>query len=127
MKNKLSRSEILKKDIEFRKKIFERDKYICLMCGGKDKKLNCSHILPREMIETRWDMNNAITLCVRCHKFAKYSWHLNPLYAVHWLRNKMGNDHCDRLLHQFLSILQNSIKKHPLNGSNLLTGLARND
>lgn len=52
----------------------------CLHCG-KLESLQCSHVLPRTYISVRWNLNNAITLCYRCHI---YWWHKYPHEAVAW-------------------------------------------
>lgn len=57
-------------EMYFRRKVLERDKYICRKCN-KDCKynsqahhLNCWNDFP----EQRYDVDNGITLCVDCHK-----------------------------------------------------------
>lgn len=52
----------------------------CLKCGTVEK-LQCSHVLPRTHLSIRWDLDNAITLCYRCHI---YWWHKNVLEAARW-------------------------------------------
>lgn len=52
----------------------------CLHCG-KTENLQCSHVLPRTYISVRWNTENAITLCYRCHI---YWWHKYPHEAVAW-------------------------------------------
>jgi len=62
-----------------RKAVFERDNYTCQECGdrnyggrGKSLKLECHH--KREWIcfpELRMDLDNLITLCVKCHNKTK--------------------------------------------------------
>lgn len=55
---------------EWRKKVFERDNYTCVLCGDKTSgNLNVDHILPFSIHpEFRLDINNGRTLCVPCHK-----------------------------------------------------------
>lgn len=58
----------------WRKKVFERDNYTCLFCNarcgnGEDVVLNVDHIKPFAYYpELRFDMDNARTLCLECHK-----------------------------------------------------------
>lgn len=67
----------------FSKIVRERDGR-CLRCG-KTENLQCSHVLPRTYMVTRWNLDNAITLCVGCHL---YWWHKNPLEAAAWYEEK---------------------------------------
>ena len=59
---------------EWRKKVFERDKYTCIWCGarnglGKRVPLNADHIKPFALYpELRFDVENGRTLCVPCHR-----------------------------------------------------------
>ena len=50
------------------KLIFERDNYICQMCGAKGIPLQVDHIQPwAEYVELRFNMDNCRTLCMSCH------------------------------------------------------------
>lgn len=52
----------------WRKSVFERDGYVCKMCGQR-KQLNAHHVqLWSENEKLRFDISNGITLCVDCHK-----------------------------------------------------------
>lgn len=69
---------------EWRKKIFERDKYMCVLCGDNPEKPEIDHypkpltlILMENNIETikeasqcreLWEMGTGRTLCHACHK-----------------------------------------------------------
>lgn len=69
---------------EWRKKVYERDEYICIKCGYSEGRiLNADHIYPFALLieenniktyqegitcEKLWDINNGQTLCVECHK-----------------------------------------------------------
>jgi 5-methylcytosine-specific restriction endonuclease McrA len=56
----------------FLKKVKQRDKYQCKMCGCK-KKLQVHHILEwSENPHLRYEVTNGITLCVECHKSIRY-------------------------------------------------------
>lgn len=53
----------------FRKSVFERDNYICQHCSIRGTTLNAHHI--KSYKNNKWlrtNMDNGITLCVKCHK-----------------------------------------------------------
>lgn len=72
------------KNIDWRRRVFERDKFTCQYCGDHgNKNLNAHHIKNMSEIlkqykirSTRaavknkelWDINNGVTLCKDCHK-----------------------------------------------------------
>lgn len=56
----------------FSKLILERDK-VCQRCGARSG-LTCSHYWNRWRALVRFDPENCIALCVRCHAF----WELEP-------------------------------------------------
>jgi 5-methylcytosine-specific restriction endonuclease McrA len=65
----------------WRGKILERDNYTCKICSNHGGKLNVHHIeLFSECKEKRFDINNGITLCEKCHKFLHRDDHLDFLY-----------------------------------------------
>jgi len=54
---------------EWRTAVFERDNFTCKVCGTKGIKLNAHHIEKwADCEESRFDINNGITLCESCHK-----------------------------------------------------------
>ena len=53
---------------DFRNKVLKRDKFKCRMCKSNIK-LNVHHILMWSSASTlRYDVDNGITLCEKCHK-----------------------------------------------------------
>lgn len=54
--------------IEWRKQVFERDKYTCQKCGIKGY-LQAHHIIPfSKDFSKAFDIENGLTLCVSCHE-----------------------------------------------------------
>lgn len=56
--------------VEWRKKVFERDNYICKKCGisGSKSYLNAHHVIPFSVDKSlMYDVTNGITLCKKCH------------------------------------------------------------
>lgn len=52
---------------QWRKEVYKRDNYRCTKCGSKEK-LNAHHILSwKDYPEKRYDIDNGITLCQKCH------------------------------------------------------------
>lgn len=57
---------------DWRKMVYERDKYICQMCFKKGIYLNAHHIKKfADYPNIRFDINNGITLCKDCHQKTK--------------------------------------------------------
>ena len=84
-KKKTPRARLVKKlDKAFSLYIRARDDYTCWWCGSDNNQMHCSHIYPRRHLRTRWDEDNAITLCAYCHK----QWHSDPLAGSEWLKLK---------------------------------------
>lgn len=59
----------------------------CQKCG-KTTGLQCAHVISRVNHHTRWDLDNALALCLRCHIFWQ---HKNPHEFVRWYDEKYGN------------------------------------
>jgi len=79
---------------EWSLKVKERDNNKCVVCGD-NKYINSHHIIPREIIYLRFDINNGVTLCAKHHKFGyELSAHKNSFAFILWLkknRNKQFN------------------------------------
>lgn len=57
-----------KKYKEWRKNVFERDKYTCKKCGQMGYEIHAHHIAPySENKKLRYEIDNGITLCKKCH------------------------------------------------------------
>lgn len=53
---------------EWRKKVFERDKFQCILCNSKTD-IEADHIKPKSKYpELVYDIDNGRTLCKKCHK-----------------------------------------------------------
>ena len=87
----LERRVVRKKFREWADGVKDRDKRKCIYCGAI-KWLNAHHIIPREIKEFRWDLDNGVSLCPKHHKFSReFSAHKNSLAFILWFkRNKSG-------------------------------------
>lgn len=55
--------------VEWRKKIFKRDNYTCVLCDNNSGDKHADHIKPFAYFpELRFDLTNGRTLCVPCHR-----------------------------------------------------------
>lgn len=63
-----------KKDKQWRKIIYERDQYTCQVCGdNRGGNLEAHHLYSYTAYpEHRIDVNNGITLCIKCHEDFHY-------------------------------------------------------
>lgn len=54
---------------DWRKSVFEKNHYTCVLCGQVGGKLNAHHIKPYAKHKSlRFDIKNGITLCEKCHR-----------------------------------------------------------
>jgi len=65
---KKTKIKILKEQLEELWKLIcmKRDSYKCQYCGS-DKDLQVHHIISRKNMNTKFDVDNGITLCKKCH------------------------------------------------------------
>lgn len=61
---------------EWRKSVYERDNYTCVICHTRGGKLNADHIKAfADFPELRFELSNGRTLCFDCHKKTPtYGW-----------------------------------------------------
>lgn len=65
----VERNRSTKQYKDWRKKVFNRDHYTCKHCNSRGVRLNAHHIKPwAKYKKKRFDINNGLTLCVKCHK-----------------------------------------------------------
>lgn len=74
----------------------------CEMCGIKNKEinskgkptvLNVHHACPRENKALRFDLHNAIVLCVNDHKYGKNSAHKGSIFFYDWFKKYRPSDY----------------------------------
>lgn len=85
---KQSKTQLKKKlDKEFGRIICSRGR--CARCGrgAEEVTLQCSHIIGRTNHAVRWDIDNGVCLCYRCHI---HWWHKEPLEAQEWVKEYLG-------------------------------------
>ena len=57
----------------------------CVACGHRGT-LNSHHLIPRQFFSTRYDLQNGICMCGRCHQFCpNISPHQNAAGFLEWL------------------------------------------
>jgi 5-methylcytosine-specific restriction endonuclease McrA len=74
------RSLVIKLDKLAREECFVRDGHLCVRCGSAN--VQWSHIIGRRHLRTRWELDNALSLCPGCHRF----WHEQPLLSGPWFK-----------------------------------------
>lgn len=70
-----------------------RSQGVCDKCGTT-RNLQCAHVKSRKYLQTRWDFENSLCLCVKCHLY----WaHKEPHEFVRWFDEKFGGNLYDEL------------------------------
>ena len=85
-------------DSLFRDIIRGRDKSICQNCKSSYNP-QVAHIISRRYHTTRWDINNALILCSKCH--ARWTYH--PLEWEQWIIKRIGQSEYEALKREALS------------------------
>lgn len=86
----------------------------CAVCK-KESPLNVHHIFSRSNRSVRWDLENAIVLCVGHHVFGNFSAHKSPMEFAEWLKEKRGEEWYLRIRKKASSVLKQdhiAIKAH---------------
>lgn len=65
----------------------------CIVCG-KRADVHCAHIFPRNRLNTRWDLDNLVCLCLY-HHF--YFAHKNPIEFAELIKKRLGEEKFNRL------------------------------
>lgn len=64
-----------------------RKRGLCEKCGSS-KNLHTAHIFSRSYLSVRWDLDNCLCLCCKCHLY----WaHLNPIEFVEFVKVLLGD------------------------------------
>lgn len=75
------------RDREWAREIKVRDGFKCVICSSPERP-NAHHIVPREILDYRYELDNGLTLCVTHHKFSRIiSAHNNPFGFYIWLKD----------------------------------------
>jgi predicted restriction endonuclease len=100
-KARRERIEKKKQDKSWADAVKSRDENKCVYCGimngqeytdkkGKKKKarIEAAHIIPREIHQFRYNIDNGISLCSTHHKWSyEFSIHKNPFVFFIWLQS----------------------------------------
>ena len=80
------KAKVTKEDKEWAIKVKLKDNGKCIVCGATQH-LNAHHIIPRQLKNTRYDLDNGISLCPKHHRFSfELSAHQNPLAFLTWFK-----------------------------------------
>lgn len=94
-----------KYDAIFSDLIRERADYTCERCGSqepgrKSRAIHCAHIHGRRGRSTRWDIDNAVCLCAKCH----FWFTDHPTEFTLWLEEYLGHAYLDILREKALNL-----------------------
>jgi Na+-translocating ferredoxin:NAD+ oxidoreductase RNF subunit RnfB len=71
---------------EVRQQCISRDEG-CIICKSQER-MSAHHLIPREIKELKYDLDNLVTLCPKHHKFSlEISAHRNPVMFFVWMFN----------------------------------------
>jgi 5-methylcytosine-specific restriction endonuclease McrA len=82
------RSLVIKLDALARERCFERDNHMCVRCHNS-RKVQWAHVISRRHLITRWELDNALSLCYTCHAF----WHSYPSLSGPWFAKGWPHRH----------------------------------
>ena len=75
-----------RRDTEWANKVKDLDGWTCCICGAKFR-VFAHHIINRENLMYKYDIDNGITLCLKHHKFDRtISAHNAPFAFLLWLK-----------------------------------------
>jgi len=64
-----------------------RDENKCMICGSTEL-INSHHLISRRVFRYRWDTNNGVSVCPKCHEFSLIlSFHTSPWSTEEWMKN----------------------------------------
>lgn len=86
-KARARQSIVIKLDALARERCFERDNNQCVRCGSF--KVQWCHVIGRRHKCTRWELDNALSMCAGCHMF----WHEYPTLSGEWFRQRWAQRH----------------------------------
>ena len=87
-------------DVLFSKIVRESSSGKCDKCGSR-LKVQCAHVFSRHNMSVRWDFDNALPLCWRCH----FWWaHKEPIQFNDFVAKKLGAIHFNLLKARVLRI-----------------------
>ena len=75
----------------------DQARWCCEYCGTDKKQLHCHHaIAHRRYIQTRFELDNCICLCVGCHNL----FHDFPQMNMDFMKKKIGSTRIEELQHK---------------------------
>lgn len=92
-------------DKEWAQKVKTRDFWSCVICNSKER-INAHHIIVRENAETKFDVENGLSLCPKHHFFCRQiSAHNNPIGLFMWLEKHRPEQlqYCKSKMEQILN------------------------